>query len=82
MKMKIMHILKEIDSCDVLTNMGFIFIFTGDNQPKKIQNAAVAKKIKTNPGDENKTTQVSRHDWAPDVFQFLASNDVDHPFHF
>ena len=72
------RILKEIDSCDVLKNMGFIFIFTGDNQPKKIQNAAVAK-IKTNPEWEQELLKYLDTDWAPDVFQFLASNDVDHP---
>ena len=73
-----LRILAEIDTCDVINSVGSILIFTGDNQPAKIQNAAVAK-IKTNPDWEKNLLTYFETDWAPDVFQFLASNDVDHP---
>lgn len=72
------RILADIDSCDVMKSMGSILVFTGDNQPPKIQNAAVAK-IKTNPEWEKEMLSYLDTDWAPEVFQFLASNDVDHP---
>lgn len=72
------RILGEIDSCNVNTNMGAILVFTGDNQPENIQNAAVAK-IKTNPEWEKELLRYLDTEYAPEVFQFLASNDVDHP---
>jgi hypothetical protein len=72
------RILAEIDSCDVLTSMGSILVFTGDNQPEKIRMAAVSK-IKTNPDWEKTMLGYFETDWAPEVFQFLASNDVDTP---
>jgi hypothetical protein len=61
-----------------MKSMGSILVFTGDNQPPEIQNAAVAK-IKTNPEWEQELLRYLDTYWAPDVFQFLASNDVDHP---
>ena len=73
-----LRILAEIDTCDVINSVGSILIFTGDNQPAKIQNAAVAK-IKTNPDWEKNLLTYFETDWAPEVFQFLASNDVDNP---
>lgn len=72
------RILAQIDSCNVMTSLGSILVFTGDNQPSKIQQAAVAK-IKTNPDWEKELLGYLETDWAPEVFQFLASNDVDHP---
>ncbi len=72
------RILAQIDSCDVTTSLGSILVFSGDNQPAYIQNAAVAK-IKTNPNWEKTLIEYFETDWAPDVFQFLASNDVDSP---
>lgn len=72
------RILAEIDSCNVQTSIGSILVFTGDNQPEKIQNAAVTK-IKTNPEWEQELLRYLDTEWAPEVFQFLASNDVDHP---
>lgn len=73
-----LRILGEIDSCDVINSMGSILVFTGDNQPDKIRLAAVAK-IKTNPDWEKTLLGYFETDWAPEVFQFLASNDVDNP---
>jgi hypothetical protein len=73
-----MRILADIDSCNVQTSMRSILVFSGDNQPENIQNAAVAK-IKTNPEWEQELIRNLDTEWAPDVFQFLASNDVDHP---
>lgn len=75
------RILKEIDSCNVMTSMWSIVIFSGDNQPANIQNAAVAK-IKTNPAWERELLSTLETDGAPEVFQFLASNSVDNPILF
>lgn len=72
------RILADIDSCDVMTSLGNILVFTGDNQPSKIQQAAVVK-IKTNPEWEKELIRYLDTGYAPEVFQFLASNDVDHP---
>lgn len=72
------RILADIDSCDVMTNMGSILVFTGDNQPEKIRSAAVAK-VKTNPEWEKELLRLFESDWTESVFQFLSSNEVDHP---
>lgn len=72
------RILGEIAACNVQTSMGLILVFTGDNQPEKIQNAAVAR-IKTNPEWEQALLLYMETDYAPEVFQFLASNPVDNP---
>ena len=72
------RILAEIDSCDVLKDMGSILVFTGDNQPEKIRNAAVAK-VKTNPDWEKELLRLFETERCSDVFQFLSSNAVDHP---
>ncbi len=72
------RILAEIDSCDVLKDMGSILVFTGDNQPEKIRNAAVTK-VKTNPDWEKELLRYLDTGYSSDVFQFLSSNPVDHP---
>lgn len=72
------RILAEIDTADVINKLVLILVFTGDNQPNDIRNAAVAK-VKTNPQWENELIRLLQSDWAPEPFQFLASNDVEHP---
>lgn len=72
------RILADIDSCDVSTKLWSILVFTGDNQIPEIQQKAVAK-VKTNPEWQAELIRMLDTDGAPEVFQFLASNDVDDP---
>ncbi len=72
------RILGEIDSCDVMKSIYPILIFTGDNQPEGIRTRAVAK-IKTNPNWQDELLRMLRENGTTEVFQFLASNDVDDP---
>lgn len=73
-----LRILADIDSNDVMKNLVFILVFTGDNQPDDIRNKAVAK-VKSNPNWEQELIRLLQTDWAPEPLQFLSSNDVDHP---
>lgn len=70
------RILAEIDTADVINKLVLILIFTGDNQPDEIRNAAV-EKVKTNPHWQEELIRLLQTDWAPEPLQFLASNDVD-----
>jgi hypothetical protein len=72
------RILGEIDSCDVMKSIYPILIFTGDNQPDGIRTKAVAK-IKTNPNWQAELLRMLEEHGTTEVFQFLASNDVDDP---
>jgi hypothetical protein len=70
------RMLAEIDSCDVTKNMVFILVFTDANQDMDVREKAVAK-IKTNPLWQEELIKRLKSDWAPEAFNFLASNDVD-----
>jgi len=72
------RMLHEIDSCDVTKNMVFILVFTDANQSPDVRKKAVAK-IKTNPHWQQELVNRLHNDWAPEAFNFLASNDVDDP---
>jgi hypothetical protein len=72
------RMLSDIDSCDVMKNLVFILVFTGDNQDPEIREKAVAK-VKTHPEWQQELIRLLQTDWAPEPFQFLASNDVDDP---
>ena len=72
------RILREIDSCDVSKNMVFILVFTDANQDADVRAKAVAK-IKTNPKWQQELVNRLQNDWAPEAFNFLASNDVEDP---
>lgn len=72
------RILNEIDTCDVRKNMVFILVFTDANQDKDVREKAVAK-VKTNPHWQQEIIARLKNDWAPEAFNFLASNAVDNP---
>jgi len=72
------RMLSEIDSCDVSKNMVFILVFTDANQDKEVRERAVAK-VKTNPQWQQEIIARLKNDWAPEAFNFLASNNVDDP---
>ena len=75
------RILNEIDTCDVMKNMVFILVSTDSNQDRDIRERAVAK-VKTHPQWQQELIRLLQTDWAPEAFNFLASNDVDDPLLF
>jgi hypothetical protein len=72
------RMLAEIDSNDVTKNFVFLLVFTGDNQDPEIRERGVAK-VKTHPQWQQELIRLLQTDWAPEPFQFLASNVVDDP---
>jgi hypothetical protein len=72
------RMLDQIDSTDINKDMVFIFVFTDANQDTDIREKAVAK-IKTNPQWQQELIARLQNDWAPEAFNFLASNAVDDP---
>lgn len=72
------RMLSEIDTCDVMKNMVFILVFTDANQDVDVKEKAVAK-IKTNRKWQQELVARLKSDWAPEAFNFLASNAVDDP---
>lgn len=72
------RMLAEIDSCDVMKNMVFILVFADGNQDADVCERAVAK-IKTHPEWQQELVRRLESDWAPEAFNFLASNNVDDP---
>lgn len=72
------RILQEIDTCDITKNLVFIFVFTDANQDEAIRTKALAK-IKSNSQWQQELVNRLQNDWAPEAFNFLASNPVDDP---
>jgi len=72
------RMLGDIDSCDVMKNMVFILVHSDANQYPDVREKAVAK-IKTNPQWQQELIRLVQLDWAPEAFNFLASNEVDDP---
>ncbi len=70
--------LNEIDSTDLSKNMVFLFVLTDANQDPEIRQRALAK-IKTRPDWQEEIARRLQNDWAPEAFNFLASNPVDKP---
>lgn len=71
-----LRMLQDIDSCDVMKDMVFILVMTDGNQDTDIREKAVAK-VKTNPQWQQELIRYLGSDWAPEAFNFLASNEVD-----
>lgn len=71
-----LRMLREIDSCDVTKDMVFILVMTDSNQDPDVRDKAVSK-VKTNPKWQQELVRLLESDWAPEAFNFLASNDVD-----
>jgi hypothetical protein len=71
-----LRMLREIDSCDVTKDMVFILVMTDGNQDPDVRDRAVAK-VKTNPKWQEELIRLLESDWAPEAFNFLASNEVD-----
>ena len=71
-----LRMLQEIDSCDVTKDMVFILVMTDANHDPDVRDKAVSK-VKTNPKWQEELIRLLKSDWAPEAFNFLASNDVD-----
>ena len=70
------QMIKTIDDCDITKNMVFLLVYTDNNQHKLVREKALAK-IKTNANWQQELITKLQNDWAPEVFTFLASNNVD-----
>lgn len=68
--------LNTIDSTDVMKNMVFLLVFTDANHDTDVRDRALAK-IKSRVDWQEELARRLETDWAPEVFTFLASNEVD-----
>ena len=78
---QIENMLTTIRETDVNTAMGSILVYTDRNQEAEVRKAAL-EKIHARPDWEQELITLMGTDWAPDVFNFLASNDVPDPARF
>ncbi len=69
-------ILDQIDRCDVSKDITSLFIFSGNNQPRQIQEKAVLK-IKSKPDWQEDLYKTLEGDGADEAFYFILSNEVD-----
>lgn len=70
--------LNQIDTTNLQKDFIFLLVFTDGSQDKIIREKALAK-IKTRSDWEDEMIRRLYTDWAPEVFTFLSSNEVDHP---
>ena len=68
--------LNNIDSTDVSKDMVFLLVYTDANHIKAVRERALAK-IKSRSDWQEELVRRLQNDWAPEVFTFLASNEVD-----
>jgi hypothetical protein len=68
--------LNNIDSTDVMKNGVFLYVYTDANHKMDLREKALAK-IKSRPDWQEELTRRLQNDWAPEAFNFLASNDVE-----
>ena len=68
--------LRQIDTTDLSTNIVFLFVFTDANQAPIVRERALAR-IKMRPDWQEELVRRLQNDWAPEAFNFLASNEVD-----
>ena len=73
--------LQSIDSCDVMKEMVLILVYT-DVHHKSIVREKALTRIKMHPDWQQELIRLLQLDWAPQVFTFLASNEVDDPARF
>lgn len=69
-------ILDQIDRCDASKDITSLFIFSGNNQPRQIQEKAVSK-IKSKPDWQEDLYKTLEGDGANEAFYFILSNEVD-----
>lgn len=70
------RMLAEIDACNVEKDLVFLLVHTDRNQDQLRRDRAIAK-IKTNPNWQKELIRLVESDWAPEAFNYLASNEVE-----
>ncbi|MEZ5039513.1 MAG: hypothetical protein R2828_06465 [Saprospiraceae bacterium] len=68
--------LNQIDATDVMKEIVFLLVFTDANHADDVKERALAK-IKSRPDWQEELARRIQTAWAPQVFTFLASNEVD-----
>lgn len=67
--------LNNIEKTDVSKDMVFLLVYTDSNHPDDVRQKALAK-IKSRADWQEELAARLGNDWAPEVFTFLASNEV------
>lgn len=68
--------LNHIDTTDVMNDGVFLYVYTDSNHDKEVRERALSR-IKSRPDWQEELTRRLQNDWAPEAFNFLASNDVE-----
>ncbi len=68
--------LNHIDTTDVSKDLVFLLVYTDANHHPEVREKAIAK-IKSRPDWQEELVRRLQNDWAPQVFIFLASNEVE-----
>ncbi|HMQ62011.1 MAG TPA: hypothetical protein PKE06_15160 [Flavilitoribacter sp.] len=68
--------LDRIDSTDANQGIAAILVFTDSNHNKVVRQRALAK-VKSRADWQEELIRLLQTGWAPEVFTFLASNEVD-----
>lgn len=71
-----LRMIGEIERHDVSKNISNLLIFTDYNKEKWVREPALAK-IKSRPDWQQQLAEGLGQRWAPEVFTFLAGNEVD-----
>ncbi len=71
-----LRMIGEIEAHDVSKNISNLLIFTDYNKDNSVRELALAK-IKSRPDWQQELIRGLHERWAPEVFTFLAGNDVD-----
>jgi hypothetical protein len=69
-------IMERIDTFDLSKSIAPLLIYSGDNQPKQLQEKAVAK-IKSKSDWEEDIFKALESDYVDDAFRFLLANEVN-----
>lgn len=68
--------LNQIDTTDVSINAVFLYVFTDANHASDVRQRALAK-LKSRSDWQEEMVRRLHTAWAPEVFTFLASNEVE-----
>ncbi|MEZ4892948.1 MAG: hypothetical protein R2778_08005 [Saprospiraceae bacterium] len=71
----IQRLFEQIDNTDVSKNWIFLMVYTDANHDKVVREGAL-ERIKSRPDWQEEMVKRLQNDWAPEIFTFMASNDV------
>ena len=69
------RLFEQIDNTDVSKNWIFLMVYTDANHDKVVRERAL-ERIKSRPDWQEEMVKRLQNDWAPEIFTFMASNDV------